>query len=96
MESIPKYMSSIFLLILQIEAPRKVTIKDEDIQVQDFIIKDDTGKISTTLWKKDHGSELTAGSYVEVTDLKVSVFKNQTVLNSTDETKIMVSFTFLR
>jgi ssDNA-binding replication factor A large subunit len=68
-----------------------VKVREEEVQIKSIMIEDDTQKAKITLWRELAAVETRPGNYIQVTDVIVNVFNNQTSLRTTSRSTVTVS-----
>ncbi|XP_078312323.1 uncharacterized protein LOC111116359 isoform X1 [Crassostrea virginica] len=75
--------------IVQEEATRYVTVKNEDnVKVKNIYLEDTTKKCKIALWRDLADQPVRPGDYVEVSDCITNTFRNEVSLSTTSKTAI--------
>lgn len=75
------------------EAARQVLGKENHVNVKNIFIEDTTEKCKVALWRGFANNDIMPGDFIEITDVVVNTFRNETSLTTTSRTKITVIIT---
>lgn len=60
------------------------------MNVKNIFIEDTTEKCKVALWREFANNDIKPGDFIEITDVVVNTFRNETSLTTTSKTKITV------
>lgn len=64
--------------------------KENKVNVKNVFLEDATEKCKVALWKDTAVQDIRSGDFVDITDVVINTFRNETSLTTTSRTKIIV------